>query len=528
MKSKINLSLLAGVAVLSSADAWHTSPPTSDNIVPSHAEVPEAPKCPFANLMRGDSGIPISNNKESLSAGPRGPTLVEDWRLFEKHGHFNRERLPERIVHAFGAGAYGTFTTTNDMSEYTIAKPLTQVNKTVRTFVRFSNVAGERGSANAVRDIRGFATKFYTDDGNWDLVGIQTPVFFIRDAYKFPDFIHTQKRDPHTHLINSTSKWDFWTLHPESFQEITHLMSRRGLPLNYRHMDGFSAHTFSLINAKLERTWIKFVWKNEQGLKGLSNKEAEEVRGNDWFSYQRDLYENIKAGNFPKYTLYIQTMSLEEAKKTSFDPFDMTKAWNETIYPLKKVGEMVLDTNVANYFDEVEQAAFSPSHVIPGISFSPDKMLQFRIVSYGDAQRYRLGINYELLLVNQPIVSPANYARDGRMRAYGNDGFKVNYEPNSFDGPVPCNVLAQEIPWPLDGEPAKRYDQGGDESIQVGELFRSFSKEWQDEVISNIAEDMKDVPLFIQARAIRLLAKADLSYAQGVAKLLAESNALDM
>eukprot|EP00124_Ichthyophonus_hoferi_P001216 Ihof_evm9s58 gene=Ihof_evmTU9s58 len=451
---------------MSPAEAFLTGTPKPMHESMSNDMPADTPKCPFANIMRGGSGIVITSNRDSLSAGPRGPTMAEDWQLYEKHGHFNRERIPERIVHAFGAGAYGTFTTTNDMSTYTVAKPLTQVGKSIRTFVRFSNVAGERGSANAVRDIRGFATKFYTEEGNWDLVGIQTPVFFIRDAYKFPDFIHTQKRDPHTHLHNTTSMWDFWSLHPESLQEVTHLMSRRGLPLNFRHMDGFSAHTFSLINAKKERTWVKFVWKTEQGLKGLSNEEAEKVRENDWFSYQKDLYENIKAGNYPKWTLYIQTMTVEEAKKTSFDPFDMTKSWNETFYPLQKVGEMVLDTNVDNYFADVEQAAFCPSHVVPGISFSPDKMLQLRLTSYSDAQRYRLGVNYELIPVNTPIIPQSNYARDGHMRVNANGGSKVNYEPNSFGGPQPCNVLDQEIPWPLDGQPAARYDQGGDESIQ--------------------------------------------------------------
>jgi catalase len=359
------------------------------------------------------AGIPVGDNQNSLTAGPRGPLLVQDWQLFEKHAHFNRERIPERVVHAKGSGAYGTLTITGDITRYTKAKLFAGIGKQTPCFLRFSTVAGERGAADAERDVRGFAMKFYTEEGNWDLVGNNTPVFFVRDPYKFPDFIRTQKRDPKTNLRSPTAMWDFWSLSPESLHQVTILFSDRGLPRNYRQMHGFGSHTYSFINADNQRCWVKFHLKTMQGISNLTNAEAANLVGDDRESHQRDLFQAIDRGDYPRWRFCVQIMPESDAGKTPYNPFDLTKVWPHKDYPLIEVGILGLNRNPENYFAEVEQASFSPANVVSGISHSPDKMLQFRIFAYADAHRYRLGINHESLPVNRPHVPVHNYHRDG-------------------------------------------------------------------------------------------------------------------
>ena len=380
------------------------------------------------------SGNPIADNQNSLTAGSRGGIMLQDYQLLEKLAHQNRERIPERAVHAKGSAAYGILEITQDISRYTKAKVLQKGEKT-RLLLRFSTVAGEAGAADAERDVRGFAIKFYTKEGNWDLVGNNTPVFFVKDPYKFPDFIHTQKRDPRTHLRSNEAAWDFWSLSPESMHQVTILMSDRGIPASYRHMHGFGSHTYSLINDKNERFWVKFHFKTRQGIKNLTNAQVSQIIAKDRESNQRDLFESIEKGDFPSWDFKIQIMTLQQAKEVKFNPFDLTKTWPHKEFPLIDVGVMTLNENPKNYFNEVEQAAFSPSNIVPGISFSPDKMLQARIFSYPDAQRYRIGTHYAQLDVNRPVSEVNTYVVGGAM----NNGMyelddKAYYEPNSFGG----------------------------------------------------------------------------------------------
>ena len=470
-------------------------------------------------ILTTSAGIPIGDNQNSITAGPRGPLLVQDWQLFEKHAHFNRERIPERIVHANGSGAYGTLTITHDISKYTKAKVFTKGKKT-ECFIRFSTVAGERGAADAERDVRGFAMKFYTVEGNWDLVGNNTPVFFIRDAYKFPDFIHTQKRDPKTNMRCNTMQWDFWSLSPESLHQVTILFSDRGLPKSYRHMNGYGSHTYSFINAKNERFWVKFHFKTAQGIQCITGEESAKLIGQDRESHQRDLFNAIENKKFPKWNVKIQIMTEEQALKTSYNPFDLTKVWPHSEFPLIDVGVMELNRNPENYFAEVEQAAFSPANVVPGIGHSPDKMLQFRIVSYADAHRYRLGVNYESLPVNKPRVEANTYYRDGKLRFDGNEGRAVNYEPNSFDGPVEDHKY-MEPPLKLDGD-ADRYDhrEGNDDYTQAGNLYRLMPADEKKRLHKAIAGAMEGVPKNIIERQLNHFEKADPAYAKGVKKEL--------
>ncbi len=344
-------------------------------------------------------GAPVPNNQDSLTAGKRGPMLLQDVWYLEKLANFDREVIPERRMHAKGSGAFGTFTATHDITNYTRAKVF-ELGKTTDLFVRFSTVAGERGAADAERDIRGFAVKMYTDEGNWDLVGNNTPVFFFRDPLKFPDLNHAVKRDPRTNLRSAQNNWDFWTLLPEALHQITITMSDRGIPLSYRHMHGFGSHTYSLVNAAGERTWVKFHWVCQQGVKNLTDEEAAELVGKDRESHQRDLYEAIENREFPRWKLFVQLMPEADAATYTFHPFDLTKVWLKGDYPLHEVGVMELNRNPENYFADVEQAAFNPATIVPGIGFSPDRMLQGRLFSYGDAQRYRLGVNHHLIPVN--------------------------------------------------------------------------------------------------------------------------------
>ena len=473
------------------------------------------------------AGIPVGDNQNSLTAGPRGPLLVQDWQLFEKHAHFNRERIPERVVHAKGSGAYGTFTVTREMSRYTKAKVFSAAGKKTECFWRFSTVAGERGAADAERDVRGFAMKFYTEEGNWDLVGNNTPVFFVRDPYKFPDFIRTQKRDPKTNMRNATAMWDFWSLSPESLHQVTILFSDRGLPKSYRNMNGYGSHTYSFIDAANQRCWVKFHLKTMQGIATLTNAEAARIVGDDRESHQRDLLAAIERGDYPKWRLCVQIMPEADADKTPYNPFDLTKVWPHEDYPLIEVGIVELNRNPENYFAEVEQASFSPANVVPGIGHSPDKMLQFRIFSYADAHRYRLGVNYESLPVNKARCPVHSYHRDGAMRFDGNSGGAVNYEPNSFDGPAEDQRF-KDPPLPISGA-ADRYDHriGNDDYSQPGALFRLMSKDQQRQLFDNIAGAMTGVPEAILRRQIAHFAKADPAYGRGVAERLGLTTRLE-
>lgn len=464
------------------------------------------------------AGNPVGDNQNSLTAGQRGPVLMQDYQLLEKLAHQNRERIPERVVHAKGWGAHGTFTVTKDIRAYTKADLFSEIGKKTEIIARFSTVAGEMGAADAERDVRGFSVKFYTQEGNWDMVGNNTPVFFVRDPYKFPDFIHTQKRHPKTHLRSNTAKWDFWSLSPESLHQVTILFSDRGLPQSVRYMDGFSSHTFSMINAANQRIWVKFHFKTLQGHKHWTNKEAAEVVGRTRESTQEDLFHAIATGDYPKWRVCIQVMTAEQAKQFPHNPFDLTKVWPHGEFPLIEVGLMELNRNPENYFAEIEQLAFSPSNIVPGISFSPDKMLQARIFSYADAHRYRIGTHYEALPVNAPKCPVHHYHLDGAMRFQDNNTSYSDayYEPNSFAGPVEDSQY-NEPPLPLSGD-ADRYDrhENNDDFSQPGKLFQLFDNEQRERLYSNIAEAMIGVPDFIIERQIKLFEQVDKEYGAGV------------
>ena len=462
------------------------------------------------------AGIPVNDNQNSITAGERGPLLVQDWQLFEKHAHFNRERIPERVVHAKGSAAFGTLTINKSLAQYSAAKLFAAPGNKADCLLRFSTVAGERGAADAERDVRGFALKIYTEEGNWDMVGNNTPVFFVRDPYKFPDFIHTQKRDPKTNLRDMSAAWDFWSLSPESLHQITILFSDRGLPKSYRHINGYGSHTYSFYNGKGERFWVKFHFKTMQGHEHYTDEQSAQVVGGDRESHQRDLFAAIERGDFPKWRFCVQIMPESDAAKTSYNPFDLTKVWPHKEYPLMEVGVLELNRNPENYFAEVEQSTFSPANVITGIGHSPDKMLQFRIFSYADAHRHRLGVNYEQLPVNRPQCPVNSYHRDGAMRADDNGGGAVNYEPNSRGGPVE-NPPMQEPPLAIDGA-ADRYDhrKGNDDYGQPGALFRLMNADQRTRLCANLARAMAGVPEDIINRQIAHFAKADKDYAEGV------------
>ncbi len=420
------------------------------------------------------SGRPYVENENTMTAGPRGPILLQDFILHEKMAHFNRERIPERVVHAKGSGAYGTFTVTNDITSHTRAKIFSQIGKQTRVFMRMSTVGGERGSADTERDPRGFAIKFYTEDGNWDLVGNNTPVFFVKDPKKFGDFIHTQKRDPLTNCKSPTMMWDFWSLNPESLHQVLILMSDRGTPYGYRHMHGFGSHTFSLVNAENETVFVKFHFISQQGIQNFDNESAAEMKGKDPDFAQRDLVEAISKGDFPRWTLKIQVMTPDQAKTFRWNPFDLTKVWPHGEFPMMDVGTLELNEIPDNFFAHVEQAAFAPAHIVDGIGYSPDKMLQGRILSYPDAHRYRLGVNYEQLPVNRCPYMVANYQRDGQMRFDGNGGSAPNYFPNSFDD-ITVDEAYKEPPLQLESTLADWYDRNApgenDHYSQPGTLF---------------------------------------------------------
>ncbi|MGQ3684049.1 MAG: catalase [Candidatus Loosdrechtia sp.] len=466
------------------------------------------------------AGAPVSDNQNVMTAGPHGPMVLQDVWFLEKLAHFDREVIPERRMHAKGSGAYGTFTVTHDITAYTKAKIFSSIGKKTDLFVRFSTVAGERGAADAERDIRGFAIKFYTEGGNWDLVGNNTPVFFLRDPLKFPDLNHAVKRDPRTNMRSAKNNWDFWTLLPEALHQITITMSDRGIPASYRHMHGFGSHTFSLINSRNERFWVKFHLLTQQGIKNLNDAEAEAIIGKDRESHQRDLYEAIERGDFPRWKMFFQVMPEKDAGRCPYNPFDLTKVWYHKDYPLREVGIMELNKNPENYFAEVEQSAFNPANIVPGIGFSPDKMLQGRLFSYGDAQRYRLGVNHHLIPVNRPRCPFHSYHRDGGMRADGNQGSTLGYEPNSY-GEWQQQPEFAEPPLATEGA-VDRWDHREDEDYysQPGQLFRLMSSEQKHMLFENTARSMGDAPLEIKMRHISNCLKADRAYGEGVAKAL--------
>jgi len=466
-----------------------------------------------------NAGRPVGDNQNSLTVGSRGPVVFEDYQLFEKMAQFNRERIPERVVHAKGSGAYGYFVCTNpEMPKYTTAKLFSAAGKRTPTFLRFSTVGGEKGSADTERDPRGFALKFYTEEGNWDMVGNNTPIFFIRDPLKFGDFIHTQKRDPETNLKSPTMMWDFWSLSPESLHQVTILFSDRGTPDGYRHMDGFSSHTFSLVNSKNELFYVKWHFKTKQGIKNFTRESADEMRGKDPDYAQRDLFNSIAKGDFPKWRVAIQIMPERDAETYRINPFDLTKVWPHGDYPLAEVGELVLDRNPVNYFAEVEQAAFEPKNIVSGMGYSPDKMLQARLISYPDAHRYRLGVNYDALPVNKPQCPVHTYTRDGAMRFDGNFGRAPNYEPNSFGGPAE-DPAYRERPRTISGSVDRHNHRlDSDYYSQPGNLFRLMKPDARERLIGNIVASMKSVPQRIQEVQVRHFYKADPAYGTGVAK----------
>nr|WP_276530201.1 catalase [Cerasicoccus arenae] len=476
--------------------------------------------------MTTSAGNPISDNQNSLTAGARGPLLIQDYQLIEKLAHQNRERIPERVVHAKGWGAFGTLTVTNDISKYTRAKIFSKVGKQTEMVARFSTVAGELGAADQERDVRGFALKFYTEEGNWDLVGNNTPVFFVRDPYKFPDFIHTQKRHPRTNLRSGTAMWDFWSLSPESLHQVTILMSDRGCPVSPMHMNGYGSHTYSFWNDAGERYWVKFHFKTRQGHQHYTNAEAAKVIGRTRENYQEELFGAIENKDFPQWDVFVQIMPEMDAEKTSYNPFDLTKVWPHGDYPLIELGVLELNRNAQNYFTEIEMAAYSPSNIVPGISFSPDKMLQARVFSYADAHRYRLGTHYEMLPVNQPKAAVNHYHKDGAMRFF--DNFNENpdayYEPNSMNGPQEDPSVA-EPPLRISGD-ADRYDhrEGNDDYTQPGNLFRLFDDGQKQRLFNNIAEAMAGVPEEIIQRQLVHFHRADPAYAEGVARALGIKN----
>lgn len=511
------------------------------NGTPGKQQVNTTPATP--HHLTNANGRPVADNQNVQTAGLRGPMVLQDPWFIEKLAHFDREVIPERRMHAKGSGAYGTFTVTHDITKYTRASIFSAVGKKTECFVRFSTVAGERGAADAERDIRGFAMKFYTDTGNWDLVGNNTPVFFLRDPLKFPDLNHAIKRDPRTNMRSANNNWDFWTLLPEALHQVTITMSPRGIPYSYRHMHGFGSHTYSFINAANERTWVKFHLRTLQGIKNLTDAEAEAIIAKDRESHQRDLFESIERGDYPRWLFQVQLMTQEQARTYRINPFDLTKVWPHGDFPLHDVGILELNRNPENYFAEVEQSAFNPQNIIDGIGFSPDKMLQGRLFSYGDAQRYRLGVNHDQIPVNRPRCPVHSYHRDGAMRVDGNYGRTLGYEPNSYgewkdnpavkdpplrvynstpierpDGSLHFNPMYVTAGVDIYNYPEREYDD--DYYSQPGALFRLMPPEEQQLLFENTARAMGDCATFIKERHARNCYKADPAYGEGVAKSL--------
>ena len=471
-------------------------------------------------------GAPVADNQNSMTAGPRGPLLMQDVWLIEKLANLNREIIPERRMHAKGSGAFGTFTVTNDITRYTRANIFGGVGKKTEMFARFTAVAGERGAADAERDIRGFALKFYTEEGNWDLVGNNTPVFFVRDPRKFPDLNKAVKRDPRTNLRSARNNWDFWTGLPEALHQVTIVMSDRGIPASYRHMHGFGSHTYSFVNDDNERFWVKFHMLTQQGIKNLTDAGAQELIRRGRESHQRDLFDAIEHGDFPKWTMYIQVMPELDAQKVPYHPFDLTKIWPKKDYPLIEVGVVELNRNPDNFFADVEQSAFAPNNLVPGIGVSPDKVLQARLFAYSDAQRYRLGVNHHQIPVNSARCPVHSNHRDGAMRVDGNYGGTLHYEPNSYEQwqeqpdyrDPPLKLQGDADFWNFREDDDDYYKQPGD-------LFRLMTPEKQQVLFDNTARAMGDAPAFIKSRHILNCTKADPAYGMGVAKAIMQHDA---
>ena len=469
------------------------------------------------------AGAPVADNQDSLTAGPRGPMLLQDLWFLEKLAHFDREVIPERRMHAKGSGAFGTFKVTHDISQYTRAAIFNKVGNECEVFLRFSTVAGERGAADAERDIRGFALRFYTEQGNWDVVGNNTPVFFFRDPLKFPDLNRAVKRDPRTNLRNAENNWAFWTGLPEALHQVTIVMSDRGIPKSYRHMHGFGSHTFSFINEAGERFWVKFHFRTQQGIENLTDAESAEVIAGDRESSQRDLYDSIENGDFPKWKFFIQVMPEADAENYRFHPFDLTKVWSKKDYPLIEVGEFELNRNPENYFADVEQAAFTPANLVPGISFSPDRMLQGRLFSYGDAARYRVGVNHHQIPVNHAKAASGlnTYHRDGSMRVDGNQGSTPGIQPNNFGGwpeQPEYRDPAQAV-----GDVADRFNFREDDDNyfeQPGDLFRLMTPEQQQALFDNTARAIDGASQKSIDQHIEHCTKADPAYGEGVRKAI--------
>ncbi len=483
--------------------------------------IPKKQQCPLTTAF----GAPVVDNENTMTAGPRGPVLLQDVWLIEKLANLNREVIPERRMHAKGSGAFGHFTVTHDISRYTRAKLFGKIGKKTDVFARFSSVAGERGAADGERDIHGFAVKFYTEEGNWDLVGNNTPVFFVRDPRKFADLNKAVKRDPRSNLRSPTHNWDFWTLLPESLHQVTIVMSDRGIPAGYRHMHGFGSHTFSFIDPDNQRHWVKFHWRTQQGIKTLTDAEAGDIIRHDRESFQRDLYEAIERGDFPRWTLCVQIMPEGDAEKVPYHPFDLTKIWPHKDYPLMEVGVLELNRNPENYFADVEQAAMAPNNLVPGIGISPDKMLQARMFAYSDAQRYRLGVNHHQIPVNAARCPVHSNQRDGAMRVDGNYGGALHYTPNSFD--VWNDQPAYREP-PLkirgDGDFWDFREDDDDYFKQPGDLFRLMKPAQQQALFENTARALGNAPDFIKHRHIANCSKADPAYGAGVAQALGLSS----
>jgi catalase len=473
-----------------------------------------------------ESGAPVPDNQNSQTAGAYGPILLQDHHLIEKLAHFDRERIPERVVHARGSGAYGYFEVTKNVTNWTRAKFLSEIGKRTEVFIRFSTVALERGSADTVRDPRGFALKFYTEEGNYDLVGNNTPIFFIRDPLKFPDFIHSQKRDPHSNVQEPDNAWDFFSHSPEATHQFTWLFGDRGIPYSYRHMDGFGSHTFQWVNAKNEAVWVKYHFKTNQGIRCLTTEEAQRIAGDNPNFHHLDLFHSIESGDYPSWTVSVQVMPIAEVEKYRFNPFDLTKVWSQRDYPRHEIGKLVLNRNPQNYFAEVEQSAFNPANFVPGIGPSPDKMLQGRLFSYGDTQRYRLGINHTQLPVNRPHACDAsNYGRDGAMRFDGNHGAEKNYEPNSYNGP---KESGKELYKPIEVQgfaASQRQPEHPEDNdfVQAGLLYRLMSNDEKARLIENIANGLSAVNKDeIVERSISYFKNADSDYGDRLAKRVAE------
>lgn len=468
------------------------------------------------------TGAPVVDNTNSLTAGSRGPMMLQDVWFLEKLAHFDREVIPERRMHAKGSGAFGTFTVTNDITAYTKAKVFSEIGKKTDVFVRFSTVAGERGAADAERDIRGFAMKFYTEEGNWDLVGNNTPVFFLRDALRFPDLNHAVKRDPKTNMRSPQNNWDFWSSLPEAFHQVTITMSDRGIPASYRHMHGFGSHTYSFYNEKNERIWVKFHLRTQQGIKNLTDAEAEAIVAKDRESHQRDLFESIERGDYPRWTFQIQVMTEEQANNHKENPFDITKVWSHKEFPLIDVGVLELNRNPENYFADVEQAAFNPAHTVPGIGLSPDKLLQGRLFSYGDAQRYRLGVNNDLIPVNRPKVPVHSYHRDGLMRVDGNYGATLTYQPNSYGEWEEQRDFAQPS-LALHGE-MNHYEPKDDKTddcfYQAGNLYRLMNEEQKQVLAENTMRNMMGVTDNVKYRHAAHCFLADEDYGARICSVM--------